>query len=394
MSLLTGSSLSVVSGRTIAGVICRACLALAGFAALPPAAVAGVRSDMGWPTPARSRPIVEFDPWHLELLGGSGGLTLSEHPGHGAVGGRHARLPHGGGLVARDAGDLRRLRGRRRRHLDRRARHHGSRPPAGGADHAGARGRDHLEARVLGDDGRDRGGRHGLRRAGGTSATSASASARTRSRRRASSRTTSPTAPTRRRSTRPSTCSSRRGASASATTPPTSRSRGCSPPRATGYSWTAPRRATSGCARRPPTPGPSRSCRLRRASPGPRGRRRRTGSRCDSSAARSPADVVERMTRSVGRQPLPEAPWVYGPWYQPDGDERTELARFRAAWTCRSRCSRPTPTTCRAAIRSPSASASGPPRRTRTGSRSRPTSTRWCARTTPPPTTPPPPRAR
>ncbi len=40
------------------------------------------------------------------------------------------------------------------------------------------------------------------------------------------------------------------------------------------------------------------------------------------------ADVVGRLTRSLGRQPMPEAPWVYGPWYQADDDEKSELARF------------------------------------------------------------------
>jgi alpha-glucosidase (family GH31 glycosyl hydrolase) len=45
-------------------------------------------------------------------------------------------------------------------------------------------------------------------------------------------------------------------------------------------------------------------------------------------AGPKPADVVRRMTRSVGRQPLPQAPWVYGPWYQADDDERAELAMF------------------------------------------------------------------
>ena len=43
-------------------------------------------------------------------------------------------------------------------------------------------------------------------------------------------------------------------------------------------------------------------------------------------AGPDPADVLERMTRSVGRQPKPAAPWVHGPWYQADDDERTELA--------------------------------------------------------------------
>jgi alpha-glucosidase len=45
-------------------------------------------------------------------------------------------------------------------------------------------------------------------------------------------------------------------------------------------------------------------------------------------AGPEPADAVARMSRSVGRQPMPQAPWVYGPWYQPDDDERVELAEF------------------------------------------------------------------
>jgi alpha-glucosidase (family GH31 glycosyl hydrolase) len=46
-------------------------------------------------------------------------------------------------------------------------------------------------------------------------------------------------------------------------------------------------------------------------------------------AGPKPADVVGRMSRSVGRQPMPQAPWVYGPWYQPDDDERAELAELK-----------------------------------------------------------------
>ncbi|HEX6115546.1 MAG TPA: TIM-barrel domain-containing protein [Solirubrobacterales bacterium] len=45
-------------------------------------------------------------------------------------------------------------------------------------------------------------------------------------------------------------------------------------------------------------------------------------------AGPEPADAVRRMTRSVGRQPLPDAPWVYGPWYQADDDELAELEAF------------------------------------------------------------------
>jgi len=39
-----------------------------------------------------------------------------------------------------------------------------------------------------------------------------------------------------------------------------------------------------------------------------------------------PADVVRRLTRFTGRQPKPAAPWFFGPWYQPHGDD-AELAQ-------------------------------------------------------------------
>jgi sulfoquinovosidase len=45
-------------------------------------------------------------------------------------------------------------------------------------------------------------------------------------------------------------------------------------------------------------------------------------------AGPTPGEVLRRLTRSVGRQPQPQAPWVYGPWYQADDDERAELAMF------------------------------------------------------------------
>ncbi|MGI8460508.1 MAG: TIM-barrel domain-containing protein [Solirubrobacterales bacterium] len=46
-------------------------------------------------------------------------------------------------------------------------------------------------------------------------------------------------------------------------------------------------------------------------------------------AGPEPADAVRRLTRSTGRQPMPSAPWVYGPWYQADDDDFAELAKFR-----------------------------------------------------------------
>ncbi|MBA2545359.1 MAG: hypothetical protein H0V15_00640, partial [Solirubrobacterales bacterium] len=43
-----------------------------------------------------------------------------------------------------------------------------------------------------------------------------------------------------------------------------------------------------------------------------------------------PADALGRFTRETGRQPLPEAPWVYGAWYQA-GAETAGLDAQRAA---------------------------------------------------------------
>lgn len=45
-----------------------------------------------------------------------------------------------------------------------------------------------------------------------------------------------------------------------------------------------------------------------------------------------PADALERFTRFVGRQPAIEAPWVFGPWFQPGGsvdEQRAQVARLR-----------------------------------------------------------------
>ena len=85
-------------------------------------------------------------------------------------------------------------------------------------------------------------------------------------------------------------------------------------------------------------------------------------------AGPEPADVVERMSRSVGRQPTPQANWVYGPWYQ-TGRRRAGGARASSPGTTfRSPSSRRSPTTSRAATRARTASASAPPRRTRRAS--------------------------
>jgi len=44
-----------------------------------------------------------------------------------------------------------------------------------------------------------------------------------------------------------------------------------------------------------------------------------------------PANALRRMTAAVGRQPEPAAPWYFGPWFQPTGDERAEVRKLRAA---------------------------------------------------------------
>ena len=38
-------------------------------------------------------------------------------------------------------------------------------------------------------------------------------------------------------------------------------------------------------------------------------------------AGPEPADALRRLTRFTGRQPDPAAPWFFGPWYQPHGEE-------------------------------------------------------------------------
>ena len=38
-------------------------------------------------------------------------------------------------------------------------------------------------------------------------------------------------------------------------------------------------------------------------------------------AGPEPADVLRRLTDAIGRQPAPAAPWFFGPWYQPHGDQ-------------------------------------------------------------------------
>lgn len=51
-------------------------------------------------------------------------------------------------------------------------------------------------------------------------------------------------------------------------------------------------------------------------------------------AGPSPADVLRRFTARIGRQPRVEAPWVFGPWFQPGGGldaQLTELENLRDA---------------------------------------------------------------
>jgi alpha-D-xyloside xylohydrolase len=49
-------------------------------------------------------------------------------------------------------------------------------------------------------------------------------------------------------------------------------------------------------------------------------------------AGPAPADALRRLTEITGRQPSPAAPWVFGPWYQPNGSDQLGQARaLRAA---------------------------------------------------------------
>ncbi len=44
-----------------------------------------------------------------------------------------------------------------------------------------------------------------------------------------------------------------------------------------------------------------------------------------------PADALRRMTAATGRQPAPEAPFFFGPWFQPSGSAADSIAKLRAA---------------------------------------------------------------
>jgi alpha-glucosidase (family GH31 glycosyl hydrolase) len=46
-------------------------------------------------------------------------------------------------------------------------------------------------------------------------------------------------------------------------------------------------------------------------------------------AGPQPADVLRRLTASIGRQPRPPAPFVFGPWYQPRDEEEQILSRLQ-----------------------------------------------------------------
>ena len=46
-------------------------------------------------------------------------------------------------------------------------------------------------------------------------------------------------------------------------------------------------------------------------------------------AGPDPARVLRRFTAATGRQPKPAAPWYFGPWFQPRGDENALVAKLR-----------------------------------------------------------------
>lgn len=45
----------------------------------------------------------------------------------------------------------------------------------------------------------------------------------------------------------------------------------------------------------------------------------------------TPAQALAAYSASIGRQPAAAAPFVYGPWWQPEGDEQTEVEALRGA---------------------------------------------------------------
>ncbi|HYZ28991.1 MAG TPA: TIM-barrel domain-containing protein [Thermoleophilaceae bacterium] len=48
-------------------------------------------------------------------------------------------------------------------------------------------------------------------------------------------------------------------------------------------------------------------------------------------AGPTPAAALARFTERTGRQPPPAAPWFFGPWWQPKGDDRDNLETLRKA---------------------------------------------------------------
>ena len=48
-------------------------------------------------------------------------------------------------------------------------------------------------------------------------------------------------------------------------------------------------------------------------------------------AGPDPADALRRFTATTGRQPAPAAPWLFGAWYQADGEAAAELEQLRRA---------------------------------------------------------------
>jgi alpha-glucosidase (family GH31 glycosyl hydrolase) len=48
-------------------------------------------------------------------------------------------------------------------------------------------------------------------------------------------------------------------------------------------------------------------------------------------AGPTPAAALARFTARTGRQPVPAAPWFFGPWWQPSGDEQQNLDTLRRA---------------------------------------------------------------
>jgi alpha-glucosidase len=48
-------------------------------------------------------------------------------------------------------------------------------------------------------------------------------------------------------------------------------------------------------------------------------------------AGPTPAEALRRFTARTGRQPAPAAPWFFGPWFQPKGDDAANIAALRKA---------------------------------------------------------------